>query len=63
MQEPERETYDVREAAALLGVHPQSMYDWIRSGACPVPVIKIGKKRVVIAKAALDRVLAGGDAT
>jgi excisionase family DNA binding protein len=59
MQGQESETYDVRQAAALIGVHPQSLYAWIRSGECPFPVIRIGKKRVVIPKASIDRALSG----
>ena len=37
-----------------------TLYSAIRNGESPVPVIKIGR-RLVVPKAALDRLLAGED--
>jgi excisionase family DNA binding protein len=53
-----REAVDVHTTAARLGVHPQTVYELIRRGAFPVPVIRIGR-RVLIQKAALDEMLGG----
>jgi excisionase family DNA binding protein len=32
----------VTEAAARLGVHPKTVYDWIRNGTLPVRSLKLG---------------------
>lgn len=56
----ERRTYDVTEAARLAGVSPWKAGEEIRStGALAgVPVIRIGR-RILIPRAAFDRVLNG----
>lgn len=55
-------TYSVDEVAALLGVNRLTLYTAIRKGESPVPVIKIGR-RLVVPKAALERVLQGETAS
>jgi excisionase family DNA binding protein len=56
----DRETEDVSEAAARLGVSKVHLYDEIRAGR--FPVIRIGR-RVLISKSYLDSLLSrGGDA-
>jgi excisionase family DNA binding protein len=50
------ETQDVRTAAARLGVHRLTVYELIRRGEFPVPVIRIGRK-ILIQKAGLDEML------
>jgi len=49
-------TYDMDEAARLLGVGRNSAYEAARSGQ--IPTIKIGR-RILVPKAALDRMLSG----
>jgi excisionase family DNA binding protein len=53
---PARMTYKVEEAAALLGVNRNTCYDRIKAGE--VPSIRLGR-RILVPKAALDRMLAG----
>ena len=57
MEDPlSRRTYTIDEAARLLGIGRNSAYEAATRGE--IPTIKIGK-RVVVPKAALDRMLAG----
>jgi len=56
----DRSTLNIDEAAQALGVNRLTLYSAIRNGESPVPVIKIGR-RLVVPKAALDRLLAGED--
>jgi excisionase family DNA binding protein len=58
--EIERQTYDIGEAARLLGISSMSVYLAVRRGE--LPTIKIGK-RLLVPKAALNRLLAGAEAT
>jgi len=44
--------YSVSEAAQIIGVHPNTMYNAINAGSVP-GVIKIGR-RIVISKKVLD---------
>ena len=55
-------TVTVHEAARLIGVSADALYDAIRAGASPVPVIRVGR-RILIVKAALDRLLSGQEAS
>jgi excisionase family DNA binding protein len=52
----ERRTYSVEEAGRLLGVGRNQAYSAARDGQ--IPTIRIGN-RVLVPKAALDRMLAG----
>jgi excisionase family DNA binding protein len=52
----ERRTYSVEEAGRILGIGRNSAYEAVREGT--IPALRIGK-RIVIPKAALDRMLAG----
>lgn len=52
----DRQTYDVEEAARLLGIGRNQAYAAVRRG--DIPCIKVGR-RMVIPKASLDRLLAG----
>jgi excisionase family DNA binding protein len=54
----ERRTYSVEEAGKLLGIGRNPAYEAAKRGQ--IPVIRVGK-RVLIPKAALDRLLAGED--
>jgi excisionase family DNA binding protein len=58
-RENERLTYKIEEAGRLLGIGRNQAYEAARRG--DFPVIKIGK-RMLVPKAALDRMLAGGEA-
>jgi excisionase family DNA binding protein len=53
-----RQTYDVEEAAQLLGIGRNQAYEAARRG--DFPTIRIGK-RLLVVKAALDRLLNGAD--
>jgi excisionase family DNA binding protein len=55
-RKPNRATYTVEEAAAKIGLGRGSTYDAIRRGE--IPSIRFGK-RILIPKAALERILAG----
>ena len=48
----------VPEAAEMLGISRNFAYELVKQGK--LPVIRLGKKRLVIAKAALDRMLEKG---
>jgi excisionase family DNA binding protein len=52
-----RATLTVREAAHVLGVSPDSIYEAARRGE--IPVLRIGR-RVLISRVALDRILIEG---
>lgn len=56
MQTNERLTYSVREAAQLLGLSRNSVYQAIMKGE--IPHMKVGK-RLLIPRAQLDRMLNG----
>ena len=53
----ERETYSIKEAAKVLGVSANTLYDMTKAGT--FPCIRVGS-RVLISKAHIDRVLAEG---
>jgi hypothetical protein len=48
--------YDRRQAAAYLGVKPQTLAAWAYSGKYKLPFYKVGSKSVYL-KSALDRFL------
>jgi excisionase family DNA binding protein len=52
----ERRTYDIPEAAELLGIGRNAAYDAAKAGS--IPTIRVGK-RLLVPKAALDRMLSG----
>jgi excisionase family DNA binding protein len=58
-RDPDRETYDITETAHRLGIGRGQAYAAAKRGE--IPAIKIGK-RLLVPKAALDRLLGGGDA-
>jgi excisionase family DNA binding protein len=39
------ETLSVNEAAARIGVSERTLYEHIRQGRCPFPVLAIGRKK------------------
>lgn len=51
------QTYRIEEAAKLLGIGRNHCYELAKQDALPVPVIRLGK-RIVVAKVALDKLLA-----
>jgi excisionase family DNA binding protein len=53
----ERQTYDVEEAAKILGIGRNQAYDAVKRGE--IPTIKIGK-RLLVPKVALDRLVSEG---
>ena len=57
MDNQERKTYTVQEAAALLGVNHKGVYAAIAENQ--FPYIRVGR-RILIPRAALDRLLESG---
>jgi excisionase family DNA binding protein len=58
--ETERKTYKIEEAGRLMGVGRNQAYEAARRG--DIPTIRIGK-RLLVPRAALDRLLDTGNAT
>ena len=58
MQDNERLTYSVAEAAAMLGISKNLAYDLARRGELPGS-IKLGQKRLVVSRAVTSRLLQG----
>lgn len=54
---PDRLGLTANEAAALLGVHPNSVYSFFNKGM--LPGVRLGRK-VVISRAGLEALLNGG---
>ncbi|MDP9362629.1 MAG: helix-turn-helix domain-containing protein [Chloroflexota bacterium] len=54
----DRATATLGEVAALLGIGRSTAYELAQRDALPVPVIRLGR-RLVVPRAALDRLLAG----
>ena len=59
MENVKRGTYDMKEAAVLLGISVQLGYDLANRGELP-GVMRLGS-RIVISKKALDAYLEGGE--
>ena len=53
-----RATATIEEVAATFGIARSTAYDLAKHDRLPVPVIRLGR-RLVVSRAALDRVLAG----
>ena len=58
MQNSERLTYSVAEAAAMLGISRNLAYELARRGELP-GTIKLGQKRLVVSRIAIERLLQG----
>jgi excisionase family DNA binding protein len=57
----DRRTYSMREVARLLGTSASTIYAEAKTGrVAGVPVVRVGQ-RVVVPRAPIDRLLAGGD--
>jgi hypothetical protein len=54
---PERKTLTVPEAARLIGTSEWLLYQTIRKGEAPFPVIRVGKRRLVVPAAPLFELL------
>ena len=52
------ETVDVKTAAAILGVNKATVYEAIKRGDAPFPVIRVGD-RILIPRRALERLTDG----
>jgi predicted DNA-binding transcriptional regulator AlpA len=59
-QRLESRTVPIRAAFRELGVGKTSGYDAVRNGTFPLPVIRLGR-RLVVARAELDRILGQGN--
>jgi len=58
MPENGRLTYSVAEAAAMLGISRNLAYELARRGELP-GTIKLGQKRLVVSRLAIERLLQG----
>jgi excisionase family DNA binding protein len=56
---PTAATMTAKELADVLGVSTWAVYQSVTDGDCPVPPIRVGR-RIVFAKAAVDRLLGVG---
>ena len=54
-------TMTIPEVAKSLGISRGTCYSLARRGLLPVPVIKLGEKRMVVSRRALERLLSGND--
>ncbi len=52
----EKRTYTVPEFAKLMGLGRSLVYQLVKEGRMPVPVIRLGK-RIVVPRAAVDKLL------
>lgn len=50
---PERATYSVPEAAAVMGISPRHLYELIARGE--FPVLKLGARRLITKRAVAER--------
>jgi len=57
--EGERLTLSIPEAAKVFGISRGLAYDLARRDALPVPVIKLGEKRMVVSRKAVLTLLEG----
>ncbi len=55
---PERATATIGEVAVALGIARSTAYELAKADRLPVPVLRLGR-RLVVPRAALDRVLTG----
>ena len=51
----------IPEVAKALGISRGTAYSLARQGQLPIPVIKLGEKRMVVSRRALERLLSGND--
>ena len=58
--ENERLTLKVKQAAAMLGISKNLAYELARRGELP-GVIRLGQKRLVVSRLAIERLLQGED--
>lgn len=54
----DRATATIEEVAAAFGIARSTAYELAKTDRLPIPVIRLGR-RLVVARAAMDRVLAG----
>ncbi|MCK4788852.1 MAG: helix-turn-helix domain-containing protein [Desulfobacteraceae bacterium] len=54
-------TMTIPEVAKALGISRGTAYSLARQGQLPIPVIKLGPKRMVVSRHALERLLSGDD--
>jgi len=59
--ENENLTVTIPEVAKALGISRGIAYSLARQGLLPIPVIKLGPKRMVVSRHALERLLGGDD--
>jgi excisionase family DNA binding protein len=59
MEQTLRATADIAEAARVLGIHKQTLYDAIKRGEQPFPIIRVGA-RILVPREALDRLVREG---
>ncbi len=52
-------TLSIETAARMLGISRNLAYELARRGELPVPVIRLGERRMVVSKANLEKILLG----
>jgi predicted DNA-binding transcriptional regulator AlpA len=52
-----RATLTAAEVSSALGVSTFTLYQTVRDGTCPIPPIRIGARRLVWPRTALERLL------
>lgn len=58
MEDDQRKTLTVDEAASVLGISAITLYRTIERGECPIPIVRIGR-RVLISREGLGALLRG----
>ena len=57
MQDSERLTLNLPELARVLGISKGNCYSLAKQGRLPVPVIKLGDRRIVVPQKAVEDLL------
>ncbi|MBA7707535.1 hypothetical protein ES703_116409 [subsurface metagenome] len=59
--ETKRLTLSISDAAAMLGISRNLAFSLARQNKLPVPTIKLGERRMVVSRAAMEKMLLGGN--
>lgn len=59
MQDSERLTLNLPELAKILGISKGNCYSLAQQGRLPVPIIKLGERRMVVSRRCVEALLSG----